>query len=85
MSKSKPWYIDCKNSELLLNKLSGFFTKQQELARDLQAAKSLGICKTSTSVNRHKDFRSLDSILKNGNGTTKICTTPTRKDPEEAT
>ncbi len=53
-------------------KLRNFGTKQQALVKELLAAKSLGICKITTSVNGKPVFRSLDSILKNGNDTIKI-------------
>ncbi len=53
-------------------KLKNFGRMQEALVRELLAAKSLGICKISTSVNGKSNFKSLDSILLSGNDTMKI-------------
>ncbi len=47
-------------------KLNNFGTKQEALCRELLAAKSLGICKITTSENGESVFKSLDSMLKGG-------------------
>ncbi len=49
-----------------LAKLRGFYTAQQALSRELQAAKSLGTCKTigSTSMigDAHLSIRSVEKV-----------------------
>ncbi len=66
-------------------KLNNFGTKQLELSRALLEAKPLGICKIITSPEGRQSFKSLDSILRNGNVTMKIDIILTRKDPGEGT
>ncbi len=46
--------------------------QQQALCKELLAAKQLGICKTTTSVNAKPVFRSLDSILGNSSDSMRI-------------
>ncbi len=48
-------------------KLRNFGTKQEALCRELLAAKSLGICKITTSENGKPVFKSLVSMLESGN------------------
>ncbi len=48
-------------------KLRNFGRMQEELVRELLAAKSLGICKISTSENGESVFKSLASMLRSGN------------------
>ncbi len=50
-------------------KLRNFGTKQEALCRELLAAKSLGICKITTSENGRPVFRSLVSMLESGSDT----------------
>ncbi len=66
-------------------KLRNFGLQQQALAKELLEAKPLGICKIITSPEGRQSFKSLDSILKNGNVTMKIDIILTRNDPEEGT
>ncbi len=66
-------------------KLRNFGIAQQGLARELLAAKPLGICKIITSTNQRQSFKSLGSILKSGNVTMQIDIILTRRDPEEGT
>ncbi len=80
-----PWYIDCKNSELLQTKLNGFFTKHQELSRELAEAKLLGICKTTISEVKRYDSKNQDLIKKSGVATTKTGIIHLKDDHEEET
>ncbi len=48
-------------------KLRNFGSKQQALVRELLQARSLGICKITTSENGKPVFKSLASMLRNGN------------------
>ncbi len=66
-------------------KLRNFGTAQQALARELLAAKPLGICKITTSPQGRQSFKSLDSILKSGNVSMKIDIILTKNDPVEGT
>ncbi len=52
-------------------KLKNFGRMQQALVRELLAAKSLGICKITTSENGKPVFKSLASMLENGRSTIK--------------
>ncbi len=52
-------------------KLKNFGHMQQALVRELLAAKSLGICKITTSENGKSVFKSLDSMLESGKSTIK--------------
>jgi len=79
------WFINLKGSRLLTVKLRNFGLQQQELCRELLAAKQLGICKTTTSAKVKPVFKSLDSILKDGSDTIRIDIILTRSDPEEET
>ena len=80
-----PWYIDCKNSELLKSKLNGFFTKQQELSRALLVAKHLGTCKITTSEVKKLSSKNQGLTRRNGVGTTKTGITHSKGDPVEET
>ncbi len=71
-------------SEVTL-RLKNFGLAQQELVRELLAAKPLGICKITTSPEGKRSFKSLDSIWRNGNDTMKIDIILTKNDPEEGT
>ncbi len=64
-------------------KLRNFGILQEALVKELLEAKSLGICKITTSVNQKPVFRSLDSMLENGRDTMKIDIILTRNDREE--
>ncbi len=71
------WFIDCKDSKLLLAKLRRFFMEHQALSRELSEAQPLGTCKITTSKGQKFVFRSLDSMLENGKNTIKTVTTHT--------
>ncbi len=63
----KNWSTDFLGSKQLTIKLKNFGIQQQALCKELLAARHLGICKITTSVNGRPVFRSLDSMLKSGN------------------
>ncbi len=74
------WYIDCKDSKLLMNKLNTFFMEHQALSKELLVAKPLGICRIITSEKRKSRFKSLDSIWKNGKKDMSTCIIPSKND-----
>ncbi len=53
-------------------KLRNFGMAQQALCRELLAAKSLGICRITTSENGKPVFKSLASMLRSGRDSIKI-------------
>jgi len=64
-------------------KLRNFGRMQEELSRELLEAKPLGICKIITSHQAKQSFKSLGSILKNGNVTMKIDIILTKNESED--
>ncbi len=74
---------DLNDLEQLITKLRRFYMVQQELSLALLEAKPLGICKTIISDPTKFDFRSLDSILKSGNATTRLITTLSKESSKE--
>ena len=67
----------------VLNKLKDFYTVQLELAKELQAAKPLGICRITTYVDPKCGFRNLDITYENGKTTTRTVTILTNEDSKE--
>ncbi len=72
-------------TEEVIITLNNFGMAQEALSRALLAAKPLGICRIITSPEGKRSFKSLDSILRNGNVSMKIDITLTKKDPEGET
>ncbi len=64
-------------------KLRNFGRMQEALVRELLEAKSLGICKISTSTREVSNFKSLDLMLRNGSVTMKIDITLTSSNTKE--
>ncbi len=64
-------------------KLNNFGRMQEALCRELLAAKSLGICKITTSENGKPVFRSLAGMLRSGNGIIKTDIILTNVDSKE--
>ncbi len=64
-------------------RLRNFGTSEQALRRELVGAQSLGICKTTTSVNGKHVFKSLVSMLANGKEYIKTDITLTKGDSRE--
>ncbi len=81
----KEWLIGPDFTKEVTIKLNNFGTQQEALSRALLAAKPLGICKITTSEEANYAFKSLASILKNGNVSMKIDIVLTKKDPVEET
>ncbi len=64
-------------------KLRNFSMGQQELARELQGAKRLGICKITTYVDPKFGFKSLDITYVNGKTTIRTVTILTKDELKE--
>ncbi len=64
-------------------KLRNFSMAQQELAKELVAAKQLGICKITTYVDPKLNFKNLDLTRDVGLATTRTVTILTKDDLKE--
>ncbi len=67
----------------VIERLKQFSMAQVALSKELQGAKSLGICKITTYVDPKLDFRSLDLTYSVGRTTTRTVTILTKDDLKE--